>query len=126
MLASRLGETLPTSSPGGTLRLDEDGTVWIRDHCVGVLMGQELDLLRCLHKQAGQLVGCQTIVESLFGEQYLTRDESQESRINSLIRRLRIKIEPNPRRPRYILTIKGRGYRIEVAEEDSREVVRSP
>jgi DNA-binding response OmpR family regulator len=115
MLARRLVETPPMSSPEGPLHLDEGGTVWTGDRCVGVLMGQELDLLHCLYEQAGQLVSRQTIVESVFHERYVAGDTNQESRINSLVRRLRVKIEPDPSRPRYILTVKGSGYRLEVA-----------
>lgn len=115
LLARRLGETAPTSSPEGPLRLDKEGTVWIGDHCVTVLGGQELDLLLCLHKQAGRLVSRQTIVESVFHERYVIGDRNQASRINSLVRRLRVKIEPDPNRPRHVRTVKGRGYRLEVA-----------
>jgi len=72
-------------------------------------MGQELDLLRCLHEQAGKSVSRKTIVESVFGERYLAGDANQESRINSLVRRLRVKIEPDPSRPRYVLMVKRKG-----------------
>jgi len=110
MLARRLGETLPTALPGGTLRLDEDGTVWIGDHCAGPLVGQELDLLCCLYEQAGRPVSRKTIFESIFGEKYLAGDADQEGRINSLIRRLRVKVEPASSRARYIRTVKKKGY----------------
>lgn len=126
MLARRLGETLPMSSPEGPLRLDEDGTAWIGDHCIGLLMGQELDLLRCLHEQTGKSVSRKTIVESVFGERYLAGDANQESRINSLVRRLRVKIEPDPSRPRYVLMVKRKGYRLESTEEANKEPTKSP
>jgi DNA-binding response OmpR family regulator len=126
MLVRQLDETLPASPPGGTLRLDDDGTVWVGDHCVGVLVGQELDLLRLLYEQAGQLVSRRTIVESVFGERYVAGDKDQESRINSLVRRLRVKVEPGPGRPRYVLTIKRSGYRLGTSQEADVEVARSP
>jgi DNA-binding response OmpR family regulator len=114
MLARRLGEKVSASQPGGILRLDDDDTVWIGDRRIGDLGRQELALLCCLYKQAGQLVSRQTIVESVFDEQYRAGDENLESRINTLVRRLRVRIEPNPSRPRYIFTVKGRGYRLQM------------
>jgi len=70
-------------------------------------------LLRCLYGQAGQLVSRKTIVESVFGEPYQADDEGLESRVNTLVGRLRKNIEPNPNRPRYIVTVRGRGYRLQ-------------
>jgi len=113
MLARRLGEALPVSPAEGPLRLKGDGSVWIGDRRVVELVGQELALLRCLYGQAGQLVSRKTIVESVFGEPYQAGDEQLESRVNSLVRRLREDIEPNPDRPRYIVTVRGRGYRLQ-------------
>lgn len=112
VLTHRLGETTAASPLEGTLRLDEDGTVWIEGHHVGLLMGQELELLQCLYERAGRPVGRKTIMESVFNERYHAGDENQESRINSLVRRLRMKIEPDPSRPRYVLTARGVGYRL--------------
>lgn len=117
MLARRLGETFSTSQPGGTLRLDDDGTVWIEDHRVNILVGQELALLRCLYGKRGQILNRQAIVEFVFDEEYLAGDKYQESRINSLVRRLREEIEPNPSRPCYLLTVRGKGYRLQVRGE---------
>jgi DNA-binding response OmpR family regulator len=116
MLARRLSETLPIVPPGGVLRLDDEGVVWIGDHRIP-LVGQELDLLRCLYEQKGKPVNRKTIVESVFKEQYSPGDEQMESRINSLVKRLRDKIEPNPDRPRYLLTTRGGGYHLQVGEE---------
>lgn len=117
MLTKRLGQSPIQVSPGGTLRLDEKGTVWIGKRRVDELGGQELDLLHLLYKQQGQLVERARIVESVFGEPYVEGDKHLEGRINSLIRRLRVKVEPNSRRPRYLLTVKGKGYRLQAEGE---------
>jgi DNA-binding winged helix-turn-helix (wHTH) protein len=114
MLARRLGKALPVDPPMGPLRLKGDGSVWVGDRRVGELVGRELALLRCLHERAGQIVSRKTIVESVFGEPYRSGNEQLESRINSLVRRLREDIEPNPDHPRYILTVRGGGYRLQV------------
>lgn len=81
--------------------------------------GQELKLFRCLHDSAGQVVTRQTLVEQVFGEAYIRGDKYQEGRLNSLVRRLRERIEANPDKPRYILTARGQGYRLEAGETPS-------
>jgi DNA-binding winged helix-turn-helix (wHTH) protein len=120
MLAQRLGETIPTPPIEGVLRLDSDGVVWIGDHRVCELVGQELTLLRCLYGKQGQILSRQAVVESVFGEKYVAGDRHQESRINSLIRRLREDVEPSPNRPRYIRTARGKGYRLQIDDEPHR------
>jgi len=114
IMARRLTKTQKTPPPEGSLHLDDNDTVWIGDRRIDDFGGQELELLRCLYEQAGQLVSRRVIVESVLDEEYQTGDEHLESRINSLVRRLRVRIEPNPNRPRYILTVKRRGYRLQV------------
>jgi DNA-binding response OmpR family regulator len=114
MLARRLGQTFSTAPVTGELRLVQDGTVWIGEYRVGMLGGQELTLLRCLYGRVDRLVSREQIVNFVFGEAYEAGDEHLETRINSLVRRLRVKIEPNPKEPRYVVTIKGRGYRLQV------------
>ena len=50
------------------------------------------------------------IVTSVWGEQYL--GEVDDARVEKLISRLRSKIEPDPSEPRYIVTQRGRGYKL--------------
>jgi len=40
-----------------------------------------------------------------------------DNAIAALVKRVREKIEPNPKRPQYLLNVKGRGYRL-VAEPE--------
>ncbi|RME43766.1 MAG: winged helix family transcriptional regulator, partial [Caldilineae bacterium] len=115
MLAQRLQENI-VSSPerrGGTLRLDEEGQVFIGEsRLTDALTRQEHRLLQCLYQQPGQTVSRQTIVKEVFEEAYRQEDEQLQSRINALVRRVRQKIEPDPTHPRYLVTVKGRGYRL--------------
>jgi two-component system response regulator RegX3 len=50
------------------------------------------------------------IVEVVWGGEYL--DRVDDARIEKLVSRLRSKIEPDPARPRYLLTQRGRGYKL--------------
>ena len=126
MLAQRLRETHPLASMAGALRLDEGGGVWIGDRRVALLDGQELELLRLLLSQPGRVVSRRTLVESVFHEPYTPGDSQQESRLNTLVYRLRSKIEPNPNRPRYVRTIKNKGVQLSSEGKSDEEGMTSP
>jgi DNA-binding response OmpR family regulator len=119
MLAGQLSKapTVPVPDSGGRLYLDDEGGVRIGSRRIVDLSEQEMALVRCLYERKGKLVDRSTILQSVFAEQYQTGNEQQESRINSLLRRLRLKIEPDPDHPRHILTVKGRGYYLQVGDE---------
>jgi DNA-binding response OmpR family regulator len=117
MLAKRLDTVTETSRPEGRLRLEEDGRVWIGERRVTTLTGLRLKLLRCLYEREGQAVSNRTIVENAYSEKYDAADFSQNQRIRQEIRRLREEIEPDPKRPRYILTVRERGYRLQTSGE---------
>jgi DNA-binding response OmpR family regulator len=85
--------------------------VWIDGVKVQV-RGQSYDLLRELHLHANELCTRASIVERVFGQKYEETNESQISRLNTAIRRLREKIEEDPDRPRYLLTEPHGGYRL--------------
>jgi two-component system response regulator RegX3 len=46
----------------------------------------------------------------VWGEEYI--DQVDDARIDKLLSRLRAKVEPDPHNPRYIITVRGRGYRL--------------
>jgi len=50
------------------------------------------------------------VVEAVWGEEYI--DEVDDARIEKLVSRLRQKLEPDIATPRYVLTIRGRGYKL--------------
>jgi two-component system response regulator RegX3 len=49
-------------------------------------------------------------VESVWGQEYI--DRVDDARIEKLISRLRSKIEPESTEPRYLVTVRGRGYKL--------------
>lgn len=113
MIAERLGAATEDPQQAGPLRLDEDGKVWIGDRPVAVLGGYRLKILRCLFEQAGRVVSNRAIAEGAYGEPYDASDHNQSQRIRQEIRRLREEIEPDLERPRYIVTERERGYRLQ-------------
>lgn len=68
----------------------------------------EYKLLRVLAQDAGRVLSHDLLLERVWGPAY--RHEVEFLWV--YVRRLRRKIEPDPRTPRYILTISGVGYRL--------------
>ena len=97
-----------------TLTLEKDKvTVRIGPDYRVRLSGQELELFRCLYEQAGQVVPREVLVKAVFEEEFDSADTFQQRRLNSLVRRLREKIEIGPGTSRHIHSVRGQGYRLE-------------
>ncbi len=71
------------------------------------LTGKEFDLLFFLASNKGKVFTKKQIYTQVWEEEYAFDD----SNIMSFVSKLRKKIEPNPERPFYILTVRGVGYR---------------
>ncbi|MEM9555285.1 MAG: response regulator transcription factor [Acidobacteriota bacterium] len=67
----------------------------------------EFDVLHFLASRPGRVFSRQALMDQVWGEGRVVDDRS----IDSLISRLRRKIEPEPSRPRYLQTVWGAGYR---------------
>lgn len=94
------------------IHLDPTNRLVLIDGVKIQLRGQAYDLLRELYLHANESYPRSEIVERLFGEKYDETNESQSSRLNTAIRRLREKIEDDPDDPRFLLTELGVGYRL--------------
>lgn len=120
MIGQRLHELLV---PGQrAVRQPEDEGLFLDSHSGQVRIGDgpptdlgglELELLRCLYEQPGQVVHRRDLLERIYDEPYRKGNKHLEGKLNTLVERLRKRIEPNPRRPRYIVTVRGKGYRLE-------------
>jgi hypothetical protein len=93
------------------VRVDVDsGHVWVDGELVPDLTDLEYRLLLLLYGRLDKICDKYEIVESVWGEDYI--DEVDDARIGKLVNRLRQKIEPDPSEPRYLITVRGRGYRL--------------
>ena len=72
------------------------------------LTPHEFDLLRLLARHEGKLLTHTTILREVWGPAY----QRESSYIHVYVSQLRRKLEPDPSRPRYILTEPGVGYRL--------------
>jgi two-component system KDP operon response regulator KdpE len=101
----------PSSEPVieiGELRVDlEKRAVSVDGHAVQ-LTPHEFELLRLLAQNEGKLMTHAAILRAVWGRAY--SDESHY--LHVYVSQLRRKIEPEPTRPRYILTEPGAGYRL--------------
>lgn len=96
----------------GELELDRDEhKVIASDHSIDVTP-TEFDLLEVLMSNPGRAFSRMDLLERLQGEAY----SPYERTIDAHIKNLRAKIEPEPARPQYILTVFGVGYKM--AKED--------
>ena len=74
----------------------------------------EFTLLATLARQPGRIFTRSQLLDALHGIAF----ESYERAIDSHVKNLRRKLEPEPRQPRYVLTVYGVGYRFADDRED--------
>lgn len=91
----------------GTLELRVDGTTI---H----LTLMEAEFLRHLIRNSGRVVSRKSILEEVWG----LHEDTDTRAIDNFVVRLRRYIEKNPAKPRYLLTVRGVGYRFVAAPED--------
>ena len=72
------------------------------------LTATEFQLLTALARQPGRIYTRAQLLDAVHGVAF----ESYERAIDTHIKNLRRKVEPEPRQPRYILTVYGVGYRL--------------
>jgi DNA-binding response OmpR family regulator len=78
----------------------------VRDNRRDRLTRLENDLLRCLSEHRGETVSRETILERVWGVEATAGNRT----VDNCIARLRSKLEPDPGRPRHIITVHGVGY----------------
>ena len=79
----------------------------------------EFEALYYLHEHRGEVCTKDDLIAYVYRQRYdRTMGEVSDEMLQTLISRLRAKIEPTPRRPRYLLTVRGEGYRF-VKDPDS-------
>jgi len=71
----------------------------------------EWHILEILARHAGQLVSQRQLLHDVWGPAY----QSETNYLRVYMAQLRRKLEPDPARPRYLITEAGRGYRFEKA-----------
>lgn len=101
------GETLRAAG----LELDLARMRVTRNGTIVEVTPTEFELLATLARQPGRIFTRGQLLDALHGVAF----ESYERAIDAHVKNLRRKLEPDPREPRYILTVYGVGYKL--AEE---------
>jgi len=110
----RRGEWYRAPSPAGDALVLGDATVDFTTYTVSQgdraveLTQKETMILRCLAEQPGAVVSRADIVERVWGYDAFPTLRT----VDNFIVRLRRLLEPDPRNPRYIHTVRGTGYRL--------------
>lgn len=92
----------------GSLSMDvQRRAVRVGDHDVE-LTATEFELLRALMESPGRVFSRMQLLDRVQGEAY----EGYERTIDSHVKNLRKKIEPDPEHPRYVITVYGVGYKL--------------
>lgn len=103
-------DTVPEQASSGIWLDHRNKNVWVEDKPIE-LTGQEFKILRYLYQNPGQLCTYDDILQDGLNEP-ADPDLDELNRLHTAVSRLRRKIEPDPRTPRYLFTVHGRGYRL--------------
>lgn len=102
-------EVTPAALEAGPVRMDVDR------HVVTVSGGKvdlplkEFDLLEMLLRNAGRVLTRMQLIDRVWGADYVGDTKT----LDVHVKRLRAKIEPDPGAPRYLVTVRGLGYKFE-------------
>jgi DNA-binding response OmpR family regulator len=104
----------PASYGGGTLLIDEPRReVTVRGAGVD-LTPTEWGILVALATVPGRVYSRYELISRIRGHEF----EGQERTVDSHVKNLRGKVEEDPRSPRIVQTVLGRGYRLGLARDD--------
>jgi len=97
------------------LVVDEaSGDIWVDRRPVS-LSSRQRALFTLLWERRGQVCSKDEIARAVWPE---CQSDVYDYQIESLVKRLRAKLEPEPARPALLVTIPGRGYRLFIAPND--------
>ncbi len=87
--------------------------VRLGDQSIRDLTATEFDLLQFLAEHLGQVCTRDTILNHLYPDEAQSDElRGTDNRVDTLVRRIREKIEPVREHPAYLLTVRGKGYRL--------------
>ena len=93
----------------GPVRMDIDRHVVSVHGTAAALPLKEFDLLEYLIRNAGRVLTRGQLIDRVWGSDYVGDTKT----LDVHVKRLRAKIEPDPAAPRYLITVRGLGYKLE-------------
>jgi two-component system response regulator RegX3 len=93
----------------GPVRMDvERHTVAVDGHTVSLPL-KEFDLLELLLRNSGRVLTRGQLIDRVWGSDYVGDTKT----LDVHVKRLRAKIEPDPATPKWLVTVRGLGYKFE-------------
>jgi two-component system response regulator RegX3 len=103
-------ELITSTVEAGPVRMDvERHVVSVDGHAVGLPL-KEFDLLELLLRNSGRVLTRGQLIDRVWGSDYVGDTKT----LDVHVKRLRAKIEPDPGNPKYLVTVRGLGYKFEV------------
>ncbi len=102
-------ELITSALEAGPVRMDvERHTVAVDGDAVSLPL-KEFDLLELLLRNAGRVLTRGQLIDRVWGADYVGDTKT----LDVHVKRLRAKIEPDPANPKYLVTVRGLGYKFE-------------
>ena len=105
-------ELAPPTLEAGPVRMDVERHVVTVSSREVPLPLKEFELLEVLLRNAGRVLNRMQLIDRVWGADYVGDTKT----LDVHIKRLRAKIEPVPSTPRFIITVRGLGYKFEPDE----------
>lgn len=102
-------ELIPDTVAAGPVRMDVERHVVTVDGADITMPLKEFDLLEMLLRNSGRVMTRGQLIDRVWGPGYVGDTKT----LDVHIKRLRSKIEPDPSSPRYLMTVRGLGYKFE-------------
>jgi two-component system response regulator RegX3 len=100
---------MPAAVEAGPVRMDvERHVVTVNSRQVAMPL-KEFELLEILLRNAGRVLTRMQLIDRVWGSDYVGDTKT----LDVHVKRLRSKIEPDPANPRYLVTVRGLGYKYE-------------
>jgi two-component system response regulator RegX3 len=102
-------ELLDNVVEAGPVRMDVERHVVTVDGNQVQLPLKEFDLLELLLRNAGRVLTRGQLIDRVWGADYVGDTKT----LDVHVKRLRAKVEPDPANPKYLVTVRGLGYKFE-------------
>jgi len=100
---------VPAAVEVGPVRMDVERHVVTVNNAAVNLPLKEFELLEILLRNAGRVLTRMQLIDRVWGSDYVGDTKT----LDVHVKRLRSKIEPDPANPRYLVTVRGLGYKFE-------------
>jgi two-component system response regulator RegX3 len=103
-------ELLPDTLEAGPVRMDVERHVVTVDGVEQRLPLKEFELLEMFLRNPGRVLTRGQLIDRVWGSDYVGDTKT----LDVHVKRLRAKLEPEPSSPKYLVTVRGLGYKLDV------------